>query len=142
MIAALERPITLAVHAEACPVGEASRVSENSQSPASHVVYLPMAGISVSSFICAFCGRRTPIPFRPEGEAYEAVGMYAVNRCPCGTVAFCQADAALPRENWPRAQIVEILCREVLKLEPGGCEVRRNLTTAAPQFEVVWARPK
>jgi hypothetical protein len=95
-----------------------------------------MAGISVSPFICTFCGRRTPIPFRSEGEAYEAVRMYAVNRCPCGTVAFCQADDI---QNWPSAE--GILCRDVLKLEPGRCEVRRNLTSAAPQFEVVWARP-
>jgi hypothetical protein len=67
--------------------------------------------------------------------------MYAVNRCPCGTVAFCQADAPSPQENWPRAQLIEVLCREVLKLEPGRCEVRGNLTAAAPQFEVIWARP-
>jgi hypothetical protein len=68
--------------------------------------------------------------------------MYAVNRCPCGTVAFCQADAPLPRENWPSAELEGILCREVLKLEAERCEVRRNVTTGAPAFEVIWARPK
>jgi hypothetical protein len=67
--------------------------------------------------------------------------MYAVNRCPCGTVAFCQADAPLPLENWPSIELEGVLCREVLKLEPERCEVRRNVTTGAPAFEVIWAMP-
>jgi hypothetical protein len=100
-----------------------------------------MSSIAIGPFICPFCEHRTPLPIRMEGEAYEAIGMHAVNRCPCGSVAFCQADAWSPRGNWVSDELEGTLCRDVLKLEPLQCEVQRNKTTTFPAFEVIWAKP-
>ena len=92
----------------------------------------------ISPFICAFCGHRTSLPTRREGEAYEGIGTYEVIRSSCGAVAFCQADAFV--SDWPRDQVTQTLCREVLKQEPDQCIIRRNYTDGLPANEVIWAK--
>lgn len=47
-----------------------------------------------------------------------------------------------PVEDWPSDELVKILCRVVLKLEPERCQLERNLTDGSPAFEVIWSRLK